>query len=98
MMCRFVYAAGITLCLTGCANLNFNPRPGVSYEDWKRDAALAVRGMPELVGMKGSTTVYYLPASQNNKNTFYWFDNGRLAQVTQGELPQVRVQIENINR
>ena len=83
------------LMLVGCAG--FNPQSGMSYKEWEASAGLAFRGRPELVGMKGNVNVYKLPLPQNN-NTFYWFEDGRLTQVTQGELPQIRLQIENINR
>jgi hypothetical protein len=97
-MCKAGMMALSVLTLVGCAGMiTFNPKPGMSFEDWKRDAARSFRGIPELVGLKGNTSVYYLPAS-NNKNVFYWFENGQLSQVTQGQLPQVRLQIENINR
>jgi hypothetical protein len=82
------------LMLIGCAG--FNPQSGMSYDEWKNSAGLSFRGVPELVGMKDNITVYKLPLPQNN-NTFYWFKDGRLIQVTQGELPQIRLQIENIN-
>jgi hypothetical protein len=75
----------------------FNPQPGESFDDWKRQAAHSMRGLPELVGMNGNVSVYYLPTS-DTPNTFYWFENGRLTQITQGQLPQIRFQIETINR
>jgi hypothetical protein len=92
------YAILIALFLTNCASMvSFNPQPGMSFDEWKNSAARSFRGLPELVGLKGKTSVYYLPASKN-KNVFYWFENGYLTQVTQGELPQIRYQIETINR
>jgi hypothetical protein len=73
----------------------------MSFDEWKTTAARSLRGLPEIVGMRGNIAVYYLlyylPHS-TEKNTFYWFENGRLTQVTQGQLPQIRYQIETINR
>jgi hypothetical protein len=90
--------AALVLFLNGCASVvSFNPQAGVSFDDWKRTAARSFRGLPELVAMKGNIAVYYLPNS-NEKNTFYWFENGTLTQVTQGQLPQIRYQVETINR
>jgi hypothetical protein len=93
-MDRFVIV--IAAFLSGCAGL-FNPQPGMSLDDWKRNAGLSGHGVPELVGLKGSISVYHLKVNAD-QNIFYWFENGRLTQVTQGELPQIRLQIENINR
>lgn len=84
----------LALWVAGCA---FNPQPGMTFDQWKTSAGGAFKGAPELIGMKGSVSVYRFPAS-GNQNTFYWFDNGRLYQVTQGELPQIRYQIEMIRR
>src|SRR5262249_45913449 len=81
--------------VAGCATLN--PQPGMSFEEWKRMAAKSGSGGPELIGMKGTVSVYRLNGMTNH-NTFYWFDKGQLYQVTQGELPQIRYQIEMIQR
>jgi hypothetical protein len=85
----------LALWVAGCAT--YNPQSGMTFEEWKISAARTFQGGPELVGMKGSVSVYRL-TGMTNQNTFYWFDNGRLYQVTQGELPQVRYQIEMIRR
>jgi|SRR6516225_1223861 hypothetical protein len=97
-MGRAVAAVLVAVCLSNCASMTtFNPQSGMSFKDWERSAALSFRGRPELVGLKGTTSVYYLPTS-NEHNTFYWFENGYLSQVTQGQLPQIRYQIETLNR
>lgn len=88
----------IALLLASCvAAMNFNPQGGTTFEEFKHNAGAAGKGFPELVGLKGNTSVYRLTGLTDH-NTFYWFENGRLSQVTQGELPQVRLQIETINR
>jgi len=80
--------AALVLFLNGCASaISFNPQAGMSFDEWKTTAARSLRGLPELVGMRGNIAVYYLPHS-TEKNTFYWFENGRLTQVTQGQLPK----------
>jgi hypothetical protein len=85
----------MALCASGCAS--YNPQPGMSFDAWKRSAGLSGKGVPQLVGLKGNVSVYRLPGL-TDQNIFYWFENGQLTQVTQGELPQIWVQIENINR
>ena len=75
-MGRFVIV--IALFLTSCAS--FNPRPGMSFDDWKLSAGLSGKGVPELVGLKGGISVYHL----TDQDIYYWFENGRLTQVTRG--------------
>jgi hypothetical protein len=58
----------LELILNGCASMvSFNPQPGMSYDEWKRTAARSFRGLPELVAMKGNTSVYHLPNSDENR-------------------------------
>ena len=97
-MGRLPSAVLVALSLSGCASMiSFNPQPGMSFDEWKSTAARSFRGVPELVAMKGNVAVYNLPNSKQT-NTFYWFEDGHLTQVVQGQLPQIRYQVETINR
>jgi len=65
----------------------------MSYQDWRHQWEYSSNwAVPRLVGAKGSIQVYDLGG------TFYYFDNGYLSQIDQGQMAQRRLQIEVINR
>lgn len=80
--------------LFGCAS--FQPRHGMSYAEFKRMTARSFNGHPVIVGMNGTTSVYYVSGS--DRNIFYWFESDSLTRIEQGQLPQIRYQIEHIEK
>lgn len=91
------YVLIIILCLSVAACATFAPQQGMSFADFAHMTAKSFNGAPNMVQMTGEITAYNLPTS-SDPNVFYWFERGRLTRVTQGQLPQIRYQIEQINR
>ena len=94
---KYLLLVVCSLLLTGC--VQFAPRPGMHYTEFQRSAVESFprKGIPELIGMNGEVLVYRLIGS-TDPNIYYWFRNDTLFKVTQGELPQLRYQLEIINR
>ena len=93
---KYLLLVVCSLLLTGC--VEFAPRPGMHYTEFKRTAFESLpRKHSQLIGMNGEVLVYRLLGS-TDPDIYYWFRNDTLFKVTQGELPQLRYQLEIINR
>lgn len=93
MLKKALFLAVVIACMFGCAS--FQPRSGMTYGEFNHMSRKSFNGRPLIVGMNGTIYVYYL---RGDKNLFYWFENDKLTRIEQGQLPQIRCQIEHIQK
>ena len=77
-MRRFLLGAGLALPVLA-AGCTFEPRIGMSFEEWNRECRSKTLAGGTLLEQQGSKSVYYC----DKRTVLYTFENGGLASITQ---------------
>lgn len=81
-------AIALVINLTAC--VSFQPRIGMTIEEWKSECRIKNLSEGHLVRAEDNIEVYYC----DNVNVFHYFEDGRLVKIDQGELPKQKIELE----
>lgn len=86
MLAKVLAVVFAGLVLMGCQSM-MAPQIGLTKTQWMRRTLVA-----DLVSAQGNVEVY------RSGNTFYYFKDGKLDSIDQGQLMQQRYQVEVIHK
>lgn len=78
----------LAIGLTACTS--FQPRIGMTLEDWKNECRVKNLSDGHLVRAENNIEIYYC----DNVNVFHYFENRILVRIDQGQLPKQQIELE----
>jgi hypothetical protein len=80
----------IALAIGLAACPGFQPRIGMTLEDWRNECRIKNLSSGQLVRAERDIEVYYC----DNVNVFHYFKDGILVRIDQGQLPKQQIELE----
>lgn len=85
----FIFLTMLLFSLAGCS---FQPKLGMTFEEWNRECRMKNLTNGTLVKAEGAWEVYYC----DNTRIFHYFNKGVLVKIDQGELDKQKFEIKII--
>lgn len=79
----------VVVTVYGCGS--WRPHIGMSFEEWDKQCLKRTWSHGALVGAEGNLEVFYC---DHMPNVFYYFEDGILVKVDQGEHYKQRIEVE----